>query len=117
MSRARQARNVSLRAVALGAAALAVAVALAATVGWLCARQLNASGSLGMPAPSAPAAASPAALPLSESAPQPERARYETEKLAALNGWGWIDKHAGIARIPVSRAMALMAGDRTEAAP
>ncbi|PLP99159.1 hypothetical protein [Cupriavidus pauculus] len=117
MSHARQARNVSLRAVALGAAALAVAIALAATVGWLYARRLNASGSLGAPAPAAPAASAPAALPLSESAPQPERARYEAEKLAELNGWGWIDKRAGTARIPVARAMALMADERKEPAP
>lgn len=117
MSHARQARNVSLRAVALGAAALVVVVALATTIGWHYGRRLNASGSLGVAAPAAPAASAPAALPLSDSAPQPELARYEAEKLAVLNGWAWVDKRSGIARIPVARAMALMADARKEPAP
>ena len=117
MTHARQARHISLRAIALGAAAIVVAITLAGTVGWLYARRLDASGSLGAPAPSAPAASAPLALPLSESAPQPDRARYDAEKLAVRDGWAWIDKRAGIARIPVSRAMALMAEERKEPAP
>lgn len=116
MSRARQARNVSVRAVMLGAAALVCAIALAVAVGWLYGRRLDASGALGTPAPSAPAASAPQALPLSESAPQPERARYIAEKQAVLNGWGWVDQHAGIAHIPVERAMALLAEPAREPA-
>lgn len=104
MTHARQARQISLRAVALGAVALAIVIALAATVGWLYGRRLDA----------APA---PLALPLSESAPQRDRARHNAEKLAVRDGWAWIDKRAGIARIPVARAMALMADDRKEPAP
>jgi hypothetical protein len=46
--------------------------------------------------------------PLLDSAPQPGRAAYEAEKQRLLDSWQWIDRDAGIARIPIEQAMALL---------
>ena len=113
MSRVRQARNVSLRAVLAGAAVLLVSIALALLLGGSYERHLNPVGRLNTPAPTTPEAT----LPLSQSAPQSERERYDAEKQSVLNGWGWVDQRAGIARIPVERAMALMAAPASEPGP
>jgi hypothetical protein len=47
--------------------------------------------------------------PVLEPAPQPSRAAYAAEKERLVNGYGWVDRGAGIARIPVEQAMRLMA--------
>jgi len=36
-------------------------------------------------------------------------ARYESAEKAKLNGYGWIDKQAGVIHIPIERAMDLVA--------
>jgi hypothetical protein len=55
--------------------------------------------------PNAPATS----LPALQSAPQQDRAAYEAEKKRLLNRWEWIDRRAGIARIPVEDAMRIRA--------
>jgi len=47
--------------------------------------------------------------PVLESAPQPARADYMAEKKKLLDSWQWIDRDAGIARIPVEQAMRILA--------
>lgn len=54
--------------------------------------------------------------PLLQPAPQPDRVRYFEEKRRVLGGYGWVDRQAGIARIPLDEAMKLMAA-RGAAAP
>jgi hypothetical protein len=49
------------------------------------------------------------AAPRLESAPQIDRANYFAEKERLLNSWQWINKQAGVARIPIDAAMQLMA--------
>ncbi len=49
--------------------------------------------------------------PQLQSAPQLERAQYFAEKRQLLESWGWVDRSAGIARIPVEEAMRLNAED------
>lgn len=49
------------------------------------------------------------AAPLLQSAPQIERAAYFDEKRRVTGGAGWVDRHAGIAHIPLEDAMRLMA--------
>lgn len=112
MTRIRQARNLSLRAVILGAGMMVVAVALAAAIGWFYAHRLQPSRT-----DQATSAPRQAALPLSQSAPQSEYARFDQEKRAVLDGWGWVDRQAAIAHIPIGRAMALMTDGQPETAP
>ncbi|SDD01809.1 hypothetical protein SAMN05428966_1039 [Massilia sp. PDC64] len=47
--------------------------------------------------------------PLLQPAPQPDRAAYFEEKRRATQTYGWVDRQAGIARIPLDEAMRLMA--------
>ncbi|WP_019143311.1 hypothetical protein [Noviherbaspirillum massiliense] len=47
--------------------------------------------------------------PVLDSAPQPAREAYFAEKEKRLNSYAWVDRQAGIARIPIQRAMELMA--------
>ena len=47
--------------------------------------------------------------PLLQPAPQPDRAAYVEEKRRATQTYGWVDRQAGIARIPLDEAMKLMA--------
>jgi len=101
VTRARQARAVSLRAVITGALALCAAIAVAVGVATVYGHHLAPERAPGTAAQRGP-------LPLSQSAPQTERERHEAAQRARLEGWGWIDRQAGIAHIPVTRAMALM---------
>ena len=47
--------------------------------------------------------------PLLQGAPQPDRAAYLDEKRRLLGSYGWVDREAGIARIPLEEAMRLLA--------
>jgi hypothetical protein len=58
------------------------------------------------------------ATPVMDSAPQPQRQAYEAGKQRWLNSYGWIDKPAGIAHIPIEQAIPLLAqGARPAAEP
>jgi hypothetical protein len=43
-----------------------------------------------------------------ESAPQLDRAQFDAEKRKLIQGYGWVDRAGGIARIPVDAAMDLL---------
>ena len=47
--------------------------------------------------------------PLLQPAPQPDRAAYFAEKRRLLGSYGWVDRQAGIARIPLDEALRLQA--------
>jgi hypothetical protein len=61
------------------------------------------------PAANTPPHAFAGRAPLLQPAPQPDRAAYFEEKRRATQTWGWVDREAGIARIPLDEAMKLMA--------
>jgi hypothetical protein len=48
--------------------------------------------------------------PRLQSDPGAEYARFKDEELRRLNSYGWIDRRAGIAHIPIERAMDILAG-------
>ena len=45
-----------------------------------------------------------------QSAPQPDLARYREEKRKLLESAAWVDRSAGIARIPIADAMDIVSG-------
>jgi hypothetical protein len=47
--------------------------------------------------------------------PEKELAAYRAAEAARLNGWGWVDQGAGIAHIPVERAIDLYAAEAVTA--
>jgi hypothetical protein len=56
--------------------------------------------------------------PSGGAAPRPSTAeayaageRLETEQRRRLEGYGWVDREAGVVRIPVTRAMEIVAGE------
>ena len=61
------------------------------------------------PATNTPPHAFSGTAPLLQPAPQPDRAAYFDEKRRAMQTYGWVDREAGIARIPLDEAMKLMA--------
>jgi len=61
------------------------------------------------PAANTPPHAFSGKAPLLQPAPQPDRAAYFEEKRRATQSYGWVDRQAGIARIPLDEAMKLMA--------
>lgn len=61
------------------------------------------------PAANTPPHAFAGKAPLLQPAPQPDRAAYFEEKRRATGTYGWVDRHAGIARIPLDEAMKVMA--------
>ena len=48
------------------------------------------------------------AFNLEDTAPRVDTAALEATQEALLSGYGWIDQQAGIARIPIERAMELI---------
>jgi hypothetical protein len=61
------------------------------------------------PAANTPPQAFAGKAPLLQPAPQPDRAAYFEEKRRVTGTYGWVDREAGIARIPLDEAMKLMA--------
>ena len=47
--------------------------------------------------------------PRLQADPAADRLRIQRDQLEQLNGYGWVDRKAGIARIPIDRAMDLLA--------
>jgi len=54
-----------------------------------------------------PTAAVP--LPIEDNTSPQQLAERQQQQIAQLNGYGWVDQEAGIARIPITRAIALLA--------
>lgn len=106
--------DIALRSVMIGGAAIALGVVLAALLAYLLWRWWQApTGAQAFGGPNA-SSIPELAQPRLESAPQPMRARYFAEQQQRLNAWAWIDRDAGIARIPVEVAMQVIAQDAQE---
>jgi hypothetical protein len=99
-------RELDLRGVAIGAVAIAVMIALACAGAWWAWSGWMPAGS--GDGPDAPANFGVAGARL-ESAPRTDRNAYFKEKDRLLHSWQWVDRGAGIARIPIEDAMDLLA--------
>lgn len=93
--------DVHTRAIRRGALAILAGIVFALTGAWFLLRALGPSANTERP-PAIPA-------PRLQSAPQQERGAYFAEKEARLASWGWVDRKAGIAHMPIEDAMRLMA--------
>lgn len=99
----RRADDVDMRRVGWGAALIVSGIVLALSAGWLTMRWL---------APDERVPRMDIAQPLLETAPQPDRAAYDAEKANMIGSYGWVDRKAGIAHIPVDEAMRLLAAQQ-----
>lgn len=99
--------DIHLRGVGWGAAMVAGGIVFALVAAYVAFRTLQPAHGFGGPDA---AAGMRVAAPVLETAPQPVHAAYAAEKEQLINRYGWVDRKAGIARIPVEQAMRLMAG-------
>jgi hypothetical protein len=97
------AHDVSMRGIGAGFALIVGGIVLAGVAGWLAYDRLSAAQGPDKPARMRVQG------PSLEAAPQVPRAAYEAEKARLLTGYGWVDRQAGIARIPVEQAMRVLA--------
>ena len=95
-------RDLDVRAIRTGAIAIAVGILFALLASFFLMRTRG-------PAANTPARPFHAPAPLLQTAPQVERADYFREKARLTGSYGWVDRQAGLARIPVDEAMRLMA--------
>jgi len=95
-------KDIDLRGLRRGAYVIVGGIACALAAGALMLREQG-------PAANTPPHAFEGAAPLLQPAPQPDRASYLAEKRRVLDSYGWVDRQAGIARIPLDEAMKLMA--------
>lgn len=104
MPEASPGRDVNVRAIGYGGIAIVCGIVFALTAAFFLLRERG-------PAASTPPHAFQAPAPLLQTAPQIERAAYFAEKERLAGSYAWVDRRAGIARIPVDAAMrALAAG-------
>jgi hypothetical protein len=95
-------KDLDLRGLRRGAYVIVGGIVCALAAGALVLREKG-------PAANTPPHAFQGAAPVLQPAPQPDRAGYLEEKRRVLAGYGWVDRQAGIARIPLDEAMKLMA--------
>jgi len=94
--------GIHMRAIRRGALAIAGGIVFAVGGSWWLLHRLGPAANTAPPPQAIPA-------PRLQPAPQDERAAYFAEKEARLNGYGWVDRGAGIAHIPLEEAMRLEA--------
>ena len=99
--------GIHVRAIRRGALAIAGGIVFALAGSWWLLHRLG---------PVANTAHPPAAIPAPrlQPAPQDERAAYFAEKEKRLGSYGWVDRQAGVAHIPLDEAMRLMAVRRQQ---
>lgn len=110
-ARAVETSDVDARRVVAVAAVLLVVLALAAGAIWGLLRWWQVPVGAGPYAPRDFRTEAPRLLP----APLDERAAFVAEKDRRLRGYGWVDRHAGFAHIPVEVAMDMLAGGEASA--
>jgi hypothetical protein len=106
--------NIDVRGVRRGALAIAGGIVFAGLAAWFLLRQLG-------PAENTPGLARPESgfspAPRLQPAPQLERGAYFAEKARKLGSFGWADREAGMARIPLEDAMRLLAARKPAQEP
>jgi hypothetical protein len=109
MNHAVQETELDLRGIAIAAVAIVLMILLAACAAWFAWTLWRAPG--GRDGPNGPLDFGIAG-PRLESAPFARRDTYFAEKQQLLHSWAWVDRRAGIARIPVEQAMRLLSERR-----
>ncbi len=102
--------DVDVRGVLVGGAMITTAIGAALAVAWMLASG-HGRGPLQRPEIQRDA-------PLLHPHPERALARYRAAQRAKVHGYAWIDRQAGIVRIPIDRAMELIAQEHArDAAP
>jgi hypothetical protein len=104
-------RDANIRFLGFLIAGLGLLTVLGMVVSWLVFRGLDARYEAAQPPAPPLAEARPAAPPEPrlQMDPRGDLAAVRQQEAEALGGYGWVDRDAGIARIPIERAMELLA--------
>lgn len=94
----------NLRGLAVAGAIISIAIVLAVGV---CLGLVALFG--GFERPLARAEHTPPPEPRLQAHPLADRERYDEEQVAKLSGYQWVDRGTGIVRIPIGRAMQILA--------
>jgi hypothetical protein len=105
-------RDANVRFLGFVIAGLGLLTVAGMVVSWLVFRGLDARHEAAQPPAPPLAETRPAAPPEPRLQVDPRRdmEAVRREESEALRGFGWVDRDAGIARIPIERAMELLAG-------
>lgn len=109
---ARVDRELDLRGIVLTGLGLAlVVVVFAALMWWLLVTLRGAARAADPPPPALPEArvVVEPPEPRLQSSPEQDMRRMRAEEEMLLGGWAWVDEGAGIARVPIERAMEIVA--------
>ncbi len=104
-------REVDIRRIGLLGAGLAALVVLAAVAMWFLIVGLRAAETAADPPPPLlPEARAPAVPPgpRLQTDPAAEMAALDAAERESLEGWAWVDREAGIARVPIQVGMDLL---------
>ena len=110
-------RDINLRGIGLTVFGLVAATAVAMLVMWWMYESMLAGGQARQPEPSPLAAARQPALPPGprlQASPQRDMEQLRARENALLSSYGWRDEAAGTVRIPISRAMEVVAEEGLE---
>ena len=105
-------RDVSLRPVVLGVTALFASAALAALLMWGLLGHYEDREARRSPAPNPLALTGAPALPPEprlQTRPLDDLRTLRARDQSLLDGYGWVDRRAGVVRIPIDRAIDLLA--------
>jgi hypothetical protein len=113
-------REIDVRSIVIFLVAVSAATVVSAFLMWILFRTLLASEVARDPKPLAiveRTAPTPPPEPRLQVTPEKDLAALRAEEKAALEGYGWVDRAAGRVRIPIERAMALVAERGVESMP
>lgn len=111
-------REINVKAIVATGVGLALVIALSMVLMWWFANGLKSQREAADPAPSPlpeanirqlPPAPRLQPSPASDLTPEQELEQMRAEEEKLLTGYGWVDREAGVARIPVERALELAA--------
>lgn len=105
-------RDANIRFLGFLIAGLAALTVLGMVVSWLVFRGLDARHEAAQPPAPPLAETRPAAPPEPrlQVDPRGDLAAARRQEAETLEGYGWVDRDAGIARIPIERAMEILSG-------
>lgn len=106
--------DLDLRGVAIGAISIFVMIVLSCIAAWFAWQAWKPDGA--GDGPDRPGNLETAG-PRLEPAPRLDREAYFAEKNRELHAWQWVDRKAGIARIPIEDAMDILVRQHQSAPP
>lgn len=110
-------REISLEGIVYTGVVLALVVIFSAAAMWWISVGLRANLEAADPPPPILPEARVQDLPPEprlQTSPEEDLRELRLEEDEYLNGYGWVDRGAGVARVPIERAMEMLAEDETE---